>query len=166
MLGQLFDSVTVLTVTQLAGSTVAAAVTTPFMAAVVALLYIDIRIRREADIRTAVAHERRQLAEVFRNRLWRAMEQPVGLHVDRKRLASEVGEELRHDGATRAMTAVQRDAELPCADSGDVEIRQRQNRAQVTFDRAGIVHHTTEPIPRGTRDSGVEQCPHRGALVG
>src|SRR5690606_21131211 len=56
MLGQLFDSVTVLTVTQLAGSTVAAAVTTPFMAAVVALLYIDIRIRREGlDVELAAA---------------------------------------------------------------------------------------------------------------
>jgi len=56
MLGQLFDSVTVLTVAQLAGSTVAAAVTTPFMAAVVALLYIDIRIRREGlDVELAAA---------------------------------------------------------------------------------------------------------------
>lgn len=60
MLGQLLGGPTAMTIAQLAGSTVAAAVTTPFMAAVVALLYIDIRIRREGldvDLAAAAAEQ-------------------------------------------------------------------------------------------------------------
>lgn len=47
MLGQVVGGITGMTVAQLIGTIAAAAITTPFAAGVVALLYIDIRIRRE-----------------------------------------------------------------------------------------------------------------------
>lgn len=47
MLGQVVGGITGMTIAQLVGTIAAAAITTPFVAGVIALLYIDIRIRRE-----------------------------------------------------------------------------------------------------------------------
>jgi len=56
MLGQVIGGVTGMTIAQLVGTVVAAAITTPFVAGVIALLYIDIRIRREGlDVELAAA---------------------------------------------------------------------------------------------------------------
>lgn len=56
MLGQSVAGVTGMTIAQLVGTIVAAAITTPFVAGVIALLYIDIRIRREGlDVELAAA---------------------------------------------------------------------------------------------------------------
>ena len=46
-LGQLVAGVTGMTIAQMVGTVVAASITTPFVAGVIALLYVDIRIRRE-----------------------------------------------------------------------------------------------------------------------
>lgn len=56
MLGQAVAGVSGMTIAQLVGTIVAAAITTPFVAGVIALLYIDIRIRREGlDVELAAA---------------------------------------------------------------------------------------------------------------
>jgi hypothetical protein len=56
MFGQAVGGGTVLLVAQTVGTIVAAAITTPFVAGVIALLYIDIRIRREGlDVELAAA---------------------------------------------------------------------------------------------------------------
>ena len=56
MIGGLIGGIMGTTLAQIVGGTAAAAITTPFMAAVIALLYIDIRIRTEGlDVELAAA---------------------------------------------------------------------------------------------------------------
>ena len=94
------------------------------------------------------------------------MKLPVGFHVDGVHLTAQLGQELRHDHAAGASTAIERHAEAARANAGHVEVGQRQHLIDVSLDGVGVMHDVAERVPGCARNTTVHQRAHVRAFIG
>ena len=123
---------------------------------------VDIGVDRHAEVGPGPADQLREGAEIGRDRLGFPRETAIGFEVDPVDPGAEAFEEGQHGRGPRPAHTVEGDVELPLADPGNIEDRQREDGIEMTADRAAVAGHLADGVPPRARRALLGQTAHLG----